>query len=71
LRTHAAQPAEMGRESRTKRRVLTVSHAKFFTRLLHEIGDSRVMDVTDAGEKVMFNLKIQATEQPTLDSTAA
>src|SRR6185503_15622467 len=70
-RPHAAQPAEMGQESRTKGGVLTISHPKITTGLFHEVRDRRVIDVTYAREKVMFDLKIQPSEEPTLNSTAS
>ena len=36
-RPHAAQPAEVGREPRTKGEVLTISHPKITTGLFHEV----------------------------------
>jgi hypothetical protein len=61
----------MGRESRAKGGVLTIAHAKISTGLFHEARDGRVVDVTDAREKVVFDLKIQPAEEPTLNSTAS
>src|SRR6185503_15623837 len=51
--------------------MFTIPHSEFSTGLLHEICDGRVIHVTYAREKVMFDLKIQPTEEPTLDSTSS
>jgi hypothetical protein len=61
----------MGQESRSKGGVLTISHAKLSTGLFYEVRDGRVIDVTYTREKVMFDLKIQPTEEPTPHSTAS
>src|ERR1043165_9585333 len=61
----------MRREPRTKGGMLTISHPKITTGLFHKFRDGRVIDVTYAREKVMFDLKIQTTQEPTLDPAAS
>src|SRR4051812_50008212 len=63
--THALQPAEMRSEPGAEGNVLAVFHTKLSTCLFHHFGNGRVVDVADAWEEVMFNLKIQATQEPT------
>src|SRR5690349_19904342 len=59
----------MGRKSRTKRGVLTISHTEIPAGLFHQARDGWVVDLTNAWEMVMFDLKIQTAEKPTLNST--
>jgi hypothetical protein len=51
--------------------VFPISHSKISTGLFHEIRDGRIIDVTYAREKVMFDLKIQTSKEPALHSTAS
>src|SRR5204863_3297992 len=69
--THAPQPTEMGSEPGAEGNVLAVFHAEFSTCLFHQSGNGRVVDVADAREEVMFNLKIQSAQEPTLQPAAA
>jgi hypothetical protein len=57
----------MGGEPGTEAAVLSVPHAELSTRLFNEFGDGRVIDVANPREKVVFNLKVQATQKPALD----
>jgi hypothetical protein len=45
-------------------RVFRELHAEFQTCLLHQLRDGRVIDVAYPGEQVVFDLKVQAAEEP-------
>ncbi len=47
-----------------QRRVFRELHAEFQTCLLHQLRDGRVIDVANPGEQVVFDLKVQAAEEP-------
>ena len=51
--------------------MLAVSHPDIPARLLHELRDSRVMDVADAREQMVFDLKVQAAQEPRRRPAAA
>src|SRR5262245_15554969 len=68
---HASQPVKMRYETRQHGAVFHVTHAELPASLLHYLRKRWIMNVTDAREQVMFNLKIQAAEQPSRDSAAA
>src|SRR4029453_9884429 len=53
----------MRRHSRPEGLVFTVSHPKLLTGLLYERRDSRIMDVTDSREQMVFDLEVQAAQQ--------
>src|SRR5690242_15925223 len=55
---------KMRRHSRPEGFVFAVSHSKFLTGLLHERRDSGIMDVADFGKQMVFDLKVQAAQQP-------
>src|SRR5581483_1745062 len=47
-----------------ERRVLMIFHSEFSTGPLDQLRDGRIIDVADAREQVMFDLKVQAAQQP-------
>jgi hypothetical protein len=61
----------MGCKARAETIVRSVLHSKFSARFFHYFGNIRVIDVAHLGKKVVLNLKIQAPEQPALQSAVA
>ena len=70
-RTHATQPPKMGFETGAEGDVLSVLNAEISAGLFHQVGNGWVVDVADLWEEMMFDLKIQAAQQPALHPAAA
>lgn len=44
--------------------ILGIGDIVFTAGFSHQCADSRVVDVTDSGEQVMFNLEVQSAQEP-------
>src|SRR5688572_29709527 len=62
--SHLSQPAEVRCNPGEECLVRVVLDPEFPARLLNQLADPRVVDVTDAREEVVLDLEIQSAEEP-------
>lgn len=55
---------EVGYECSGHGPVFEIGHSEFFARGLHQLVDGGIMYMANAGEQVVFYLKIESAKQP-------